>query len=137
METTYTGIDYGRRMANVDYSTGIRFGVIPVREVLQAWADEAQMTEEGGFVYTDDGYSLHQGVEEFDLWVLKSPYFTYAQFCSPCAPGACYLLNWLGQSSYNDNNKAYCLGHDWFENGVAPYPIYDVVTGKEIKAQEV
>lgn len=28
-----------------------------------------------------------------DIIVFKSPYYTYAQFCSPCAPGACHLEN--------------------------------------------
>ncbi len=66
-----------------------------------------------------------------DLWVFESPFFTYAQFCSPCAPGACYLRNPLDEP--NDNNKAYCLGHDWFDGGVAPYPVYSVATGELVK----
>jgi hypothetical protein len=26
--------------------------------------------------------------------------------------------------------KAYCLGHDWFDDGRAPYPVYSVETGE-------
>lgn len=26
--------------------------------------------------------------------------------------------------------KTYCVGHDWFEDGKAPYPVYSVATGE-------
>src|SRR5690606_21275898 len=38
-------------------------------------------------VYEKDGYKI-TGCLDFDLFVLNSPYFTFAQFCSPCVPGA-------------------------------------------------
>lgn len=77
----------------------------------------------------DDGqYKATQGGDDSDIFILSSPYFTYAQFCSPCAPGACYLENTLEEP--NDNNKAYCFGHDWFEDNKAPYPVYSVATGE-------
>lgn len=60
-----------------------------------------------------------------DIFVMQSKYFTRAQFCSPCAPGACYLLN-----PCDDGERAYCFGHDWFESGVAPYPVYSVESGE-------
>lgn len=78
--------------------------------------------------YTEDGYKLMTD-SSGDLWVIESKFFTYAQFCSPCAPGACYLRN---PCSPDDNQKAYCLGSDWFENDKAPYPIYSVETGELI-----
>lgn len=65
-----------------------------------------------------------------DILVMESPFFTYAQFCSPCAPGACYLTNPLAEP--DENNKAYCLGHDWFDDNKAPYPVYSVATGELI-----
>lgn len=75
-----------------------------------------------------DEISAEQGGDDSDIFVSKSKFFTYAQFCSPCAPGACYLLNPL--ETPNDDNRAYCFGHDWFEDGVAPYPVYSVETGE-------
>jgi len=27
-------------------------------------------------------------------------------------------------------NEPYAVGHDWFENGVAPYPVLGVMTGR-------
>lgn len=44
---------------------------------------------------------------------------------APCAPGAGYLSN-----PCPDGPKTYCFGHDWFENDVAPYPVYRVDTGE-------
>jgi hypothetical protein len=35
-------IDYGIGLANIDHATGIRYGVIPQYDVLQAWADSAE-----------------------------------------------------------------------------------------------
>ena len=63
-----------------------------------------------------------------DIFISKSPYFTYAQFCSPCAPGACYLLNPLEEPA--ENNKCYCFGHDWFDDDKAPYKVYSIETGE-------
>ncbi len=64
-----------------------------------------------------------------DVWVFRSPYFTRAAFCSPCAPGACYLT-----SPCVDGERAYCLGPEWFdEDNPAPYPIYSVETGELVK----
>lgn len=36
------GIDYGNGMTNVDFKTGIRYGVISQHDVLQAWADSSE-----------------------------------------------------------------------------------------------
>ena len=177
MTTSNKGIDYGCGRTNIS-NTGIRFGVIPMHEITQAWADssEPQYSEptcpkcgnavkvakgeyawfehakhecsdyvchackyvfgsESAFgdepreyTYEKEGYAMRQGQDDCDVWVMASPYFTYAQFCSPCAPGACYLLNSLDEPS--ESNKCYCLGHDWFEDNKAPYPVYSVETGE-------
>jgi hypothetical protein len=71
--------------------------------------------------YLDDGEYLCEAGEDGDIFVMKSPFYTRAEFCSPCAPGACYLIN-----STTNGEKAYCLGHDWFDSGKAPYPVYRV-----------
>ncbi len=74
-----------------------------------------------GHSFEDSDYTLTQGGDDSDIFVIKSPYYTRAQFCSPCAPGACYLTN-----PVEGGPKAYCLNHDWFEEGKAPYPVYRV-----------
>jgi hypothetical protein len=157
-KTTYIGIDYAFGMANIDSETGIRYGVIHQNQVLQAWADSSEPeyacngcdVEQGsedcsmaacepvGFVYDADGY-LASADSMGDIMILKSPYFTYAQFCSPCAPGACHLENPLEHRDAIDgatrlgNNQTYCFGHDWFDDNEAPYPVYEVATGKLVK----
>lgn len=59
-----------------------------------------------------------------DIIIIDSPYFTYAQFCSPCAPGACYLENPLAEP--DENNKCYCFGPEWFDDEKAPYTVYSI-----------
>jgi hypothetical protein len=84
----------------------------------------------GGHNLDDGEYKAHAG-EDGDIFILLSPYFTYAQFCSPCAPGACYLRNEL--ESPDPSNRAYCFGHDWFEEKRAPYTVYSVETGEIVE----
>lgn len=190
-ETNYPGIDYGNGRTNIDTKTGIRFGVIPQNDILQAWTDSSEpdygdphcnkcgnparpiedvhadcdeeWTEDHdtdnlpngwnrepydspdyfcaqchrvfgpesaygdeplGFTLEDSEYSATCG-EDGDIFILRSPYFTRAQFCSPCAPGACYL-----QSPCPDGARAYCFGPDWFDDdSPCPYPVYSVETG--------
>lgn len=186
------GIGYGMRTTNVDAKTGIRYGVLPQNDILQAWADssepyygdphcskcgsaarpiedihadcdedwtddhdidnlpegwEREPYEEAefycerckrvfgsesaygyetmGFTLEDSEYSATCG-EDGDIFILRSPYFTRAQFCSPCAPGACYLRN-----PCPDGARAYCFGTDWFESDIVPcpYPVYRVSDG--------
>lgn len=87
----------------------------------EAFPDEAL-----GYNYTGDGYVLTDCLDS-DIFVIKSPFYTFAQFCSPCVPGAGNLDNPM-----EDGPKTYCLGHDWFEGGVAPYPVYSVATGEMV-----
>ncbi len=79
-----------------------------------------------GHECTDSDYSATMD-EYGDVFVTRSPFFTRARFCSPCAPGAVHLEN-----PDPDGARGYCFGHDWFSGDVAPYPVYDVQTGAEI-----
>jgi hypothetical protein len=36
------GIDYGMGRTNIDHRTGIRYGVIPIADVSQAWIDDSE-----------------------------------------------------------------------------------------------
>ena len=87
---------------------------------------DAFTDESSGFTYDQDGYSLTDCLDT-DLFILKSPYYTFARFCSPCVPGAGNLDN-----PDPEGAKTYCLGHDWFEGEKAPYPVYSVETGEEV-----
>ena len=145
-----SGIDYGMGQTNIDVETGIRYGVLPYHEVLQAWCDDAEsvypepepepedLDEDGeppddfydmldpvGFKYEQGGYKCWQGHDDPDIFILQSNYYTLCGFCSPCAPGAGYLLT-------PGDVKAYCLGHDWFEGGKAPYRVFRVDNNEEV-----
>lgn len=85
--------------------------------------DEAYGDEPLSFTLDDGEYVAQSGRDE-DIFILKSPYYTHAQFCSPCAPGAGYLRN-----PVLNGPKTYCFGLDWFDE-YCPYPIYSVATGE-------
>lgn len=84
--------------------------------------------EPAGWSYAGDGYQLIDCLDS-DIMVLQSPVYTLGAYCSPCVPGAVNL-----ESPLDDGAKAYCLDHDWFEDGAAPYPVYSVETGQLIPA---
>ncbi len=84
------------------------------------WSDQAFSEESLGFTYERDGYKLTNCLDS-DIFVLESPFYTFTQFCSPCVPGAGNL-----DTPLEDGVKTYCLGHDWFEDGKAPYSVYRV-----------
>lgn len=77
--------------------------------------------------YDGAGYLLERLGNDGDVFVLKSNFFTYAQYCSPCAPGAGYLL-----SPCDEGPRTYCLAHDWFYSGKAPYRVFKVIDGSEV-----
>jgi hypothetical protein len=101
------------------------------------------------WLWEKDGYALENCLQS-DVCVLKSPYFTYAQFCSPCVPGACNLDNpfeglavpsgrhasfaedYGAEAEAAGFARCYCLGHDMFEGEKAPYEVFSVATGKRV-----
>ena len=95
----------------------------------------------GEDVYGDDpvGWSISDPEytgsvdSQNDLFITRSPYFTWAQFCSPCAPGAGHLEN---PTPPGCGVRTYCLGHDWFTGDEAPYPVYSVATGELVPPGE-
>jgi hypothetical protein len=110
----------------------------------------------------DDGKYIAECGDDGDIFITKSPYFTFAQFCSPCAPGAVYLMNpyksegyakeqlatvseiaplaygeaFRSHAEYAGFARGYCFGHDWFESGKAPYPVFSVETGELVLPKE-
>ena len=88
-----------------------------------------QDTEASSYIYKKDGYEASCG-ESGDIFIMKSPYFTYAQYCSPCAPGACHLEHPLNDPDHY--NRCYCFGADWFDDEKAPYDVYSIETGEKV-----
>jgi hypothetical protein len=145
-----SGFDYGRGVTNIDPQTGIRYGVISMHSVLQAWADssepiypcsecgywpddsnedenECEYCSAYGYKYEGEGYTIISCLDT-DIMVIKSPFYTYARFCSPCVPGA----GNLDEPDPDRQVKTYALGHDWFEAGKAPYPVFKVQDDQEV-----
>ena len=96
-----------------------------------------------GYEYEDKEYSLHICDDNFGIFVIRSPYYTYTKQCSPCAPGAGDLDNPISLQEYEkgDHNafmygtvKAYCLDRDFFDPEYAPIPYryYNVSDDKEV-----
>lgn len=81
-------------------------------------SSEVYSDEPLGFSYEGDGYVLENCLDS-DVFVFKSPYYTRAQFCSPCVPGAGNL-----DTPCEDGPMTYCLGLEWFEDETAPYPVF-------------
>ncbi len=111
-------------------------------EAIEQELSDSYQSDNDTYLYEKDGYRIQTG--ESDFWVLQSPFYTFAQFCSPCAPGAGNLdcpLSFERDASDQpleiattlDQNKTFCLGHDWFEDCKAPYPVFSVETGKEVQ----
>lgn len=132
------GIDYGMGRTNIDTASGIRYGVISQHSVGSQLYDEQEFdypkdadedTEPIGWHIEDGEYAMTDCLDS-DVMVLKSPYYTFACYCSPCVPGAGNL-----DSADPQGVKTYCLGHDWFEDGAAPYPVYRVDTNELVPAE--
>lgn len=89
-------------------------------------AEDCFPEEPIGWESNDPDYTIDRCLDS-DLFVLKSPYYTRAQFCSPCVPGAGNL-----DHPCETGPKTYCLGPDWFEDEKAPYPVYRVSDDSEV-----
>ena len=89
--------------------------------------DEAFPEECLGHTLDDGEYKA--SVDAYnDAFLLNSPYYTTSQFCSPCAPGAGYLLNFVV-----DGVKTYCFGPEWFDKEQpCPYPVWKCGTDELI-----
>ena len=80
------------------------------------------------FFIDTEGFTAFQDADSPEIIVSKSKWYTKAQFCSPYFPGAGNL-----DSPMEDGVETYCLPHDMFESGIAPYPVYEVATNLEVK----
>lgn len=98
----------------------------PCRSVFDS--SEAHGDEALDWYYEGDGYVLGTCLD-VNVFVFDAPFYTMAPFCSPCVPGAGDLDN-----AREGGVKTYCLGHDWFDDGKAPYPVYSVATGELVSA---
>ena len=96
--------------------------------------------------YSDKDYTLHISGDNFGIFVIKSPYYTYCRKCSPCAPGAGDLNNPVDMDggggplepspyqlfSNQCGDKSYCLDSSFFDDGKAPYRVFRVEDDQEV-----
>jgi hypothetical protein len=73
-----------------------------------------------------------------DVTIIKSGFYTYAPYCSPCVPGAGDLNSALepleneteeeytNRATQEGHVRSYCVGEDWFASGKSPYMIFNV-----------
>ena len=126
-------------MINYDEKAGVHYGVINSNNVGEEWWERSEAVypceecgeKDGpdcerdcspeGFIYDKGGYLMIQDADSPELMVIKSPYYTMANVCSPCFPNAGDL------DTPNENGiKTYCLGPEWWEDEKAPYPVYKI-----------
>jgi hypothetical protein len=99
----------------------------------------------GQMDYETSEYTLHMSGDNFGIFVIKSPFYTFTKQCSPCAPGAGNLDSPISKQEYDagDHNafmygtvKAYCLPIEFFDDEYAkiPYRYYKVTDDKEVIA---
>jgi hypothetical protein len=83
--------------------------------------------DSSGLKYTRNEYEIY--CLDSYLIIAESPYYMWGQVCSPCVPGAgCLETTSIPAKA---RAKCYCLGHDWFDDDIAPYPVFRVKDGKE------
>ena len=139
--------DFTNQIENILNDNGFSIGQID--EVLTPAIDcfnENYNNDNHGYEYEDKEYILHISDDNFGIFVIKSPYYTFTRLCSPCAPGAGdldnpILLDTIEQkipNFYNvfsqDNHvKAYCLPKEFFDDEYSkiPYRYYRVDNDKE------
>ena len=104
--------------------------------------------DDGQCDYSDKEYDLHVSGDNFGIFVMKSPYYTYCRGCSPCAPGAGDLdspvdmpdlankdmIRYIDQfgTAHKIAEKTLCLGPEWFENEKVPYRVFRVDNDLEV-----
>ena len=148
------GNDADNPSENPDYNGAVK----PYRE--HSCADHfckdclVYFSSEDAFPDEPLGWSLVEGTTKIvdcldsDALVLKSRYYTFAPFCSPCVPGAGNLDNVyadvpeIARSTRNAvigeapkllsffGVKTYCLDKSFFEHEACPYPYWSVETNE-------
>jgi hypothetical protein len=113
---------------DAEWNTGKDYACPTCKECY--WSDACFPDESLGISYHANGYLITDCLDT-DLVITKSPYFTFAQFCSPCVPGAGNLDSPM--DAPDTGAKCYALGHDWFDGDIAPYTVYSVATGEVVK----
>jgi hypothetical protein len=123
-------------------------------DVIEQWFNDRYECDSRDWLWEEDGYRLENCLQS-DVFVSVSPFFTFAQFCSPCVPGAGNLDHPFEGKQVPEGDypgygetfrffaeaagwpKVFCLGHDFFEGEKAPYEVFSVADGSRVAPKEV
>ena len=111
---------------------------IDIDYYLDRWNNNYESCGDGQCDFKDSEYTLHISGDNFGIYVMRSPYYTYCRKCSPCAPGAGDLNNPLEIEEIevlDTYDRAYCLGPDYFgdsEYDRMPYRVFRVDNDMEV-----
>jgi len=131
---------------------GLNFDRIDTDSFIDEYSNHFEGSGDGQTDYSDSEYTLHVSGDNFGIFVMKSPYYTYTHNCSPCAPGAGDLNNPIdvdgagGKSEPSPyqlfasscTEKTYCLGPEWFDKETReysrniPYRVFRVDDNSEV-----
>ena len=127
---------------------GIEFDRINSDQFIDEMPDHYESCGDGQMDYSDNEYDLHISGDDFGIFVMKSPYYTYCRGCSPCAPGAGDLDAPITDSDQIADcmcfktifsaGKALCLGPEWFDKDndqysrKIPYRVFRVSDDTEV-----
>lgn len=112
-------------------------------EILEYFNDHYE-NPDGQMDYSDKEYDLHVSGDNFGIFVMRSPYYTYCRNCSPCAPGAGDLdspidpVNLDLSTLEHISAKTLCLGPEWFDkeddqySRKIPYRVFRVDNDQEV-----
>lgn len=111
-------------------------------QIMTEWF-EGYENPDGAMDYSDKEYDLHVSGDNFGIFVMRSPYYTYCRDCSICAPGAGDLNNPLDKDTDSFPADPYlyrtlCLGHEWFDQDndqysrKIPYRVFRISDDTEV-----
>ena len=119
----------------------LNFDHIDEDQFIDQYSDQYENSD-GQFDYEDSEYILHVSGDNFGIFVIKSPFYTFTRLCSPCAPGAGDLNNPAkidrrftdrSDPGFTNGVETYCLPREYFdEYSPIQYRYYNVSDDKEV-----
>jgi hypothetical protein len=121
----------------------LNFEDIDPDQFIDQFSDRYENSD-GQYDYEDIDYTLHISGDNFGIFVIRSPYYTFTRQCSPCAPGAGDLntpakidkrFTDRSDPGFTNGVQTYCLPVEFFdEYAKIPYRYYRVDNDKEVIA---
>lgn len=119
----------------------LHFDNINTDSIEDDFNDHFESCGDGQCDYEDKEYTLHISGDNFGIFVIRSPYYTFTRLCSPCAPNAGDLNNPSkidkrfkdrSDPGFTNGVMTYCLDPSFFDEDKAPYKVYRVDNDEEV-----